>query len=157
MTDCIELEGTVVDRIWSDNDYAAKRGRKLADLLGLKPDPVLKGLYNTANGPKTLTGLARCALEALALGYRRSADMTSILYDDPQIHDEDWRAAAEDRIAASDDFELDADAVVSVGNDGAYVQVWLYVATEEAADKARNRQATLFNNRPRVSISGGPE
>jgi hypothetical protein len=64
----IELEGTVVERIWGDDVYAAERGQKLVDLLGLKPDPIIVGTFVTTSGPKNLAGLARCALEALALG-----------------------------------------------------------------------------------------
>lgn len=32
-------------------------------MISLYEGPLLKGLYPTYNGPKTLAGLARCALE----------------------------------------------------------------------------------------------
>jgi len=57
--------------------------------------------------------------------------MNTSIDEDYQPTDEQYRAAAQDTVIMSDDLQIDEGAVVSVADDGAWVQCWVWVYDRE--------------------------
>lgn len=75
--------------------------------------------------------------EATELLSRVRSHLSAILRDDDQIPDDDWLIEeARSRYArpSDNDIEIDDDAIVSRGDDGAFVQAWVYVRYPDRED-----------------------